>query len=164
VLKFAKKDLAIIAGATVLVCCGGGAAVSFFAPDENAAPKPAVTTTAPPRVGIADVPATPTRDLEAERVAASKSAAAYQRRVDAYNAKKAKEAEEARQAEEWRIQEELDAAQDAAEQEENDDSGGSVYYANCSEARAAGAAPLSRSDPGYRRALDRDNDGVACDT
>jgi hypothetical protein len=37
------------------------------------------------------------------------------------------------------------------------------YYANCSAARAAGAAPLHRGDPGYRSALDRDNDGVACE-
>jgi hypothetical protein len=39
-----------------------------------------------------------------------------------------------------------------------------VYYANCSEARAAGAAPLHRGDPGYRSGLDRDDDGVACET
>jgi hypothetical protein len=38
-----------------------------------------------------------------------------------------------------------------------------VYYANCSEARAAGAAPLYRGDPGYRSGLDRDGDGVACE-
>ncbi|MDT3443592.1 excalibur calcium-binding domain-containing protein [Pseudofrankia sp. BMG5.37] len=39
-----------------------------------------------------------------------------------------------------------------------------VYYANCAEARAAGAAPLHRGEPGYRSGLDRDNDGTACDT
>lgn len=39
-----------------------------------------------------------------------------------------------------------------------------VYYANCTAARRAGAAPIYRGEPGYRRALDRDNDGVACDT
>jgi Excalibur calcium-binding domain len=38
-----------------------------------------------------------------------------------------------------------------------------VYYANCAAARAAGAAPLHRGQPGYRAALDRDNDGVACE-
>lgn len=38
-----------------------------------------------------------------------------------------------------------------------------VYYANCSQARAAGAAPILRGEPGYRRALDRDNDGIACE-
>ncbi|HVV38341.1 MAG TPA: excalibur calcium-binding domain-containing protein, partial [Acidimicrobiales bacterium] len=39
-----------------------------------------------------------------------------------------------------------------------------VYYANCDAARAAGAAPLSRGEPGYRSGLDRDGDGVACET
>jgi hypothetical protein len=38
-----------------------------------------------------------------------------------------------------------------------------VYYANCSAARAAGAAPLFRGEPGYRSALDRDSDGIACE-
>lgn len=41
--------------------------------------------------------------------------------------------------------------------------GGSAYYANCDAARAAGAAPLSRGDPGYRAGLDRDGDGTACE-
>jgi micrococcal nuclease len=39
----------------------------------------------------------------------------------------------------------------------------SAYYANCSAAKAAGAAPLYRGEPGYRPALDRDGDGVACE-
>lgn len=39
----------------------------------------------------------------------------------------------------------------------------STYYANCSDARAAGAAPIYQGQPGYRSALDRDNDGVACE-
>ncbi len=38
-----------------------------------------------------------------------------------------------------------------------------VYYASCAEARAAGAAPMYRGDPGYRPGLDRDNDGIACE-
>ena len=36
-------------------------------------------------------------------------------------------------------------------------------YDNCSDARAAGAAPLSRGESGYRPSLDRDRDGVACE-
>ena len=36
-------------------------------------------------------------------------------------------------------------------------------YRNCSEARAAGAAPLSRGEPGYGAHLDRDGDGIACE-
>src|SRR5437773_10911064 len=38
-----------------------------------------------------------------------------------------------------------------------------VSYASCAEARAAGAAPLHRGDPGYSSKLDRDGDGVACE-
>ncbi|MBB6015967.1 excalibur calcium-binding domain-containing protein [Deinococcus radiopugnans] len=38
-----------------------------------------------------------------------------------------------------------------------------VYYASCAAARAAGAAPISAGQPGYRARLDRDNDGVACE-
>ena len=38
-----------------------------------------------------------------------------------------------------------------------------AYYSNCSDARSAGAAPLDSGNPGYRPALDRDNDGIACE-
>ena len=38
-----------------------------------------------------------------------------------------------------------------------------VYYANCSEARAAGVAPLFEGQDGYAPHLDRDHDGVACE-
>ena len=38
-----------------------------------------------------------------------------------------------------------------------------AYYKNCDAARAAGAAPILRGEPGYRAGLDRDNDGVACE-
>ncbi|NKY04764.1 excalibur calcium-binding domain-containing protein [Gordonia polyisoprenivorans] len=44
------------------------------------------------------------------------------------------------------------------------DEGSSVYYSNCAQARAAGAAPLHVGDPGYRSGLDRDGDGVACES
>jgi len=42
-------------------------------------------------------------------------------------------------------------------------SSSSTYYKNCSAARAAGAAPLRRGQPGYASHLDRDNDGIACE-
>jgi len=42
-------------------------------------------------------------------------------------------------------------------------SSGSAYYRNCAAARAAGAAPIYRGEPGYRPPLDRDGDGVACE-
>ncbi len=38
-----------------------------------------------------------------------------------------------------------------------------VIYRNCAEARAAGAAPIHRGEPGYAPWLDADNDGIACE-
>jgi hypothetical protein len=40
---------------------------------------------------------------------------------------------------------------------------GSVFYQNCTAARAAGAAPIYRGQPGYRAELDGDGDGIACE-
>jgi hypothetical protein len=40
---------------------------------------------------------------------------------------------------------------------------GSGVFANCAEARAAGAAPVRRGEPGYGPHLDRDGDGVGCE-
>jgi len=36
-------------------------------------------------------------------------------------------------------------------------------FANCTQARAAGAAPVRVGDPGYGQHLDRDGDGVGCE-
>lgn len=38
-----------------------------------------------------------------------------------------------------------------------------AFYVNCSHARLAGAAPISRGNPGYATRLDADNDGIACE-
>lgn len=40
---------------------------------------------------------------------------------------------------------------------------GEIYFPNCAAARAAGVAPIHSGEPGYRRKLDRDGDGVACE-
>jgi hypothetical protein len=37
-----------------------------------------------------------------------------------------------------------------------------VFYQNCQQAWAAGAAPMYWGQPGYRPELDEDHDGVAC--
>lgn len=39
-----------------------------------------------------------------------------------------------------------------------------VAYKSCSEVKAAGAAPIRRGEPGYGSHLDRDGDGIACET
>jgi len=36
-------------------------------------------------------------------------------------------------------------------------------FANCTAARAAGAAPVRRGQPGYGPHLDRDNNGIGCE-
>lgn len=40
---------------------------------------------------------------------------------------------------------------------------GSNAFRNCTEVRAAGAAPVLRGDPGYGAHLDRDGDGIGCE-
>jgi hypothetical protein len=39
-----------------------------------------------------------------------------------------------------------------------------VFYANCAAAKAAGAAPILTGQAGYRAGLDRDLDGIACES
>jgi hypothetical protein len=41
--------------------------------------------------------------------------------------------------------------------------GSDVSYANCAEARAAGAAPIHAGEPGYSPSMDGDGDGIACE-
>jgi len=38
-----------------------------------------------------------------------------------------------------------------------------VYYASCASAVAAGVAPIPKGSPGYRRALDSNGNGIACE-
>jgi hypothetical protein len=45
----------------------------------------------------------------------------------------------------------------------DDGSSGGRTFRNCAEARAAGAAPVRRGDPGYSKKLDRDGDGIGCE-
>lgn len=38
-----------------------------------------------------------------------------------------------------------------------------LYFKNCKEARSKGYSSIKKGEPGYRKALDRDNDGIACE-
>jgi micrococcal nuclease len=60
-------------------------------------------------------------------------------------------------------QEKQTTAKQATTKEQKSTQQKEVYYANCAAARAAGAAPIYEGEPGYRLALDRDRDGVACE-
>jgi hypothetical protein len=38
-----------------------------------------------------------------------------------------------------------------------------VFFAYCDEVHAAGMVPIGLEEPGYRRQLDADGDGIACE-
>lgn len=86
---------------------------------------------------------------------ASASAAAAAAAAAEAAEKAAQEAQQAEEAAQEQAQEPEEPAQPAQKPQ--------AYYRNCAEAKAAGAAPLYQGDPGYRSALDRDHDGVACE-
>ena len=39
-----------------------------------------------------------------------------------------------------------------------------VYFRSCKEARAAGYSDIKKGEPGYSSKLDRDGDGIACES
>ena len=43
-------------------------------------------------------------------------------------------------------------------------SDGTLYYPNCTAARKAGKSNIRRGQPGYGKHLDRDGDGIACES
>ena len=108
----------------------------------------------------ADQAITLTVNHDSADAAASASAAAEASASAAAEASASAAAEAAEQAaQEEPAQPEAPAQEPQSEPEEP----ARTYYANCTEAKAAGAAPLYRGDPGYRAKLDRDHDGVACE-
>lgn len=111
----------------------------------------------------------------AEEKAAKEKAAAEKKAAEAKVLAEKKAAEEkaeraaaAKKAEQKRLAEQQEAAriaeQEAIEEAYEAPAPASVSYANCTEARAAGAAPISRGEPGYASHLDRDGDGIGCDS
>ena len=95
------------------------------------------------------------QEEEAKKVAEEEAA---RKAAEEEAARKAAEEQAAAQAEAQRQAEE--AARQAQQQQQAQQN---VHYANCSEVRAAGAAPLYQGQPGYNGKLDRDHDGVACE-
>ena len=97
----------------------------------------------------------------AAQASASASAAAAAEEQARQEAARAAE-EQAQQQAQQEAQTEQSQTEQSQTQEQSDESS-ETYYANCAEARAAGAAPIYRGEPGYRSGLDRDNDGIACE-
>jgi len=93
---------------------------------------------------------TPISNKEAEKRKAEREAIA----------KKAAQEKAAKEEQERKEQEARKAEQEAAQKQAQSTS---ISFKNCTEARAAGAAPVHRGDPGYASHLDRDGDGIGCD-
>ena len=111
---------------------------------------------APAQAAIANVADQGTKDRLTHRVGLVQNDinVRAQQAAEAERARQAAAAEQARQAA---------AAQQAQQQQAFVTQPQQGGYRNCSEARAAGAAPLYRGAPGYSPRLDRDGDGVACE-
>ena len=111
---------------------------------------------APAQAAIANVADQGTKDRLTHRVGLVQNAITVreQQAAEAERARQAAAAEQARQAA---------AAQQAQQQQAFVTQPQQGGYRNCSEARAAGAAPLRRGQPGYSARLDRDGDGIACE-
>jgi Excalibur calcium-binding domain len=117
---------------------------------ESAGPQTTVTAPAPPQATVTVT--APAAELDRQRAELDQRAAELDQREQAIAAREA--AVDAPQEE---------PAPPAAPAAAPAPVTGSAYYANCDAARAAGDTPLFEGDPGYRPALDRDNDGVACE-
>ena len=111
---------------------------------------------APAQAAIANVADQGTKDRLTHRVGLVQNAITVreQQAAEAERARQAAAAEQARQA---------TAAQQAQQQQAFVTQPQQGSYRNCSEARAAGAAPLYRGQPGYCARLVRDGDGIACE-
>lgn len=96
---------------------------------------------------------------EASAKASASAAAAAEAAEKAAQEKAAQEAQQAEEAAQEQAQEPAQEPEEPAQPAQKPQ----AYYRNCAEAKAAGAAPLYQGDPGYRFALDRDHDGVACE-
>lgn len=113
----------------------------------------------------------PVRGLAASRSLAARKAEEEKKKAEEEAARRAEEEkkaaeEQAKQQAEQEAQQQAAAeetARQAQQQAEQQQQQVNTYYPNCTAAKAAGAAPLYRDQPGYSTKLDRDGDGVACE-
>lgn len=109
-------------------------------------------------------------DEEAARKAEEEKKKAEEEAAQKAEEEKKAAEEQARQQAEQQAQQQAaaeeaarQAQQQAEQQQAQQQQQASTYYPNCTAAKAAGAAPLYRGQPGYSTKLDRDGDGVACE-
>lgn len=109
-------------------------------------------------------------DEEAARKAEEEKKKAEEEAAQKAEEEKKAAEEQARQQAEQQAQQQAaaeeaarQAQQQAEQQQAQQQQQANTYYQNCTAAKAAGAAPLYRGQPGYSAKLDRDGDGVACE-
>ena len=109
-------------------------------------------------------------DEEAARKAEEEKKKAEEEAAQKAEEEKKAAEEQARQQAEQQAQQQAaaeeaarQAQQQAEQQQAQQQQQANTYYPNCTAAKAAGAAPLYRGQPGYSTKLDRDGDGVACE-
>lgn len=158
--------LVVALGISMLGACGGDPsngdnrpialvdAKSSASPTTSADAAKAAAAAAAKAAADAKAKAAADAKAKAAADAAAKAKAAAAAKAKAAAAAKAKAAAAAAAA---AAEAEAEAAAAAAVPED-------VYYENCTAARAAGAAPVYRGDPGYSKKLDRDGDGVGCES
>ncbi|SDE14624.1 Excalibur calcium-binding domain-containing protein [Priestia aryabhattai B8W22] len=96
---------------------------------------------------------------EAARLAEEKRVAEQkQKEQEALQAKQQAEAEQARKEAEEKAQAEAEAQAQQQQQQTQ-----TASFANCTEVRAAGRAPIRQGEPGFEPKFDRDGDGIGCD-
>ncbi|WP_394531827.1 hypothetical protein C1N83_00215 [Priestia aryabhattai] len=94
---------------------------------------------------------------EAARIAEEKRVAEQkQKEQEALQAKQQDEAEQAKREAEEQAQAEVQAQQQQQQTQ-------TATFANCTEVRAAGRAPIRQGEPGFQAKFDRDGDGIGCD-
>jgi hypothetical protein len=93
---------------------------------------------------------------------AERAAKIEKARIEA--ARKRREAARQEAREERRREREEQRQEEEERRQQEAENSTPVYYENCDAVRAAGAAPIYAGEPGYSRDLDRDGDGVGCET
>jgi peptidoglycan hydrolase CwlO-like protein len=112
-------------------------------------------------------------DYEKQKASLDKEKQALQKQKDSFNKEKEALTKEiaSLKSKNEKLQSEVNSLknqvassyQESATSSESDSTSSDVYYKNCSEAKAAGAAPIYQGEPGYGSHLDRDGDGIGCD-
>ena len=173
-LKIHAATAGVLAGALLLTGCSSSVRAPKVTPSASssstsasASPSVSATPSSSPTPSVSATPSespsptvtpspVPTTETPAQAPAAEAPAQAPAAPVSEAPAQQAEPVQQAPVATEAPAQAPAQPVQQAPAQS-------SVYYETCADARAAGAAPLHRGEPGYRPGLDRDGDGVACE-